>query len=98
MQNSYRTDSRTVTKKQPEIFTSKLEIISTKDSNPHLSEMKYRMDMYKAEVEASVKSRAPIEHETFKKSFYPALENLLQQIKRKWSMKLLLTNHFFLLT
>lgn len=50
----------------------KLAKFESFDSNPNLSEMKYRLDQYKIELEESIKSSLPMKHQEFKIKFFPA--------------------------
>jgi hypothetical protein len=45
-----------------------------------IKEMKSRLDVYKAEVNEFINTKKPIESEYFKKNFYSALENLMNQV------------------
>lgn len=49
------------------------------DGHPGFNEMKYRLDIYRDEVEKGIQTNIPIEHENFKKNFYTALDALLIQ-------------------
>ena len=73
-----RKQSKRATEKEPDL--NKIDFVSKHDMNPSLNEMKYRLDIYKNEVNEGIENDKPIENENFKKNFYTALENLLNQI------------------
>lgn len=77
--SSSRKETKSSSRKQ-EPSVNKLDNVAAKDDNSHLKEMKYRLDIYRAEVEESIKSGNVIEYDNFKKNFYTSLENLLNQI------------------
>lgn len=74
-----RTYSQSLNKKNVETF-SKLESKALFEDSLYLNQMKYSLDLYKSEIEESIKTNIPIPNESFKKNFFSSLETLIHQV------------------
>ena len=61
-------------------ISPQLSNVISHDDNILLKQMKERLEMFKKEIDLSIKGDIPLMHSSFKKTFYEQLEKLLNQV------------------